>query len=198
MKHLRLLYVSLLLSIAITGCHRRRVQVLPTPQAQPPIISTMPPLPPLTLPSVVVEKPAPAPPVAPVKKPVPSTKKKKTHARHRQHHKPQTAPASSAPGNSETPGVKPLPATGSSPIGQLSGEDTNTSPKQIEQTRQLIESTEARVKNLSVAQQQAHKDALAQVYSFLTQAKQALNMNDLIGAQTLANKANILVDELLK
>ena len=91
-----------------------------------------------------------------------------------------------------------MPESGASPIGQLSGEDTNSSPKQIEETRQLILDTEKRVKNLSNAQQQAHKDALAQVSSFLNQAKQALSMNDLTGAKTLANKANILVDELLK
>lgn len=202
MKYLRLLYVSLLLSFAITGCNRRRAQVLPAPQPPPPIISTMPPLPPLTLRAVEVGKPPPAAPAIPVETPAPAPQKKR-HRRRRPAHKSQAAPSSPAPANSspenvDAPGATPVPESGASPIGQLSGEDTNSSPKQIEETRQLILDTEKRVKNLSNAQQQAHKDALAQVSSFLNQAKQALSMNDLTGAKTLANKANILVDELLK
>ncbi len=34
MRYLRLFSVLLLLSFAITGCHRRRVRALPPPQAQ--------------------------------------------------------------------------------------------------------------------------------------------------------------------
>ena len=65
-------------------------------------------------------------------------------------------------------------------------------------SKRLIDSTEIQLKKLSTQQQAAHKDAIAQVNSFLVQARQALSTNDVVGAQTLANKAKILIDELLK
>lgn len=85
-----------------------------------------------------------------------------------------------------------------SPIGQLSAEDTNTNPRQAEQTKRLIDSIRKRVKQIPSSEQAARKDDIAAINAFLTQAKQALNSNDLVGAETLANKAKILMDELLK
>ena len=82
-------------------------------------------------------------------------------------------------------------------LGQLSAAD-DASPSQNVQTKQLIEETESRLKQISAEQQSKHKEDIVQVTSFLTQAKQAWEMNDLVGAQTLANKAKILLDELLK
>lgn len=91
-----------------------------------------------------------------------------------------------------------MPETGASVLGQLSADDAAVNPHENVQTERLIEYTEARLKKLSSAQQSRHKEAIAQVSSFLAQAKQAWGMNDIVGAQTLANKAKILLDELLK
>ncbi len=83
-------------------------------------------------------------------------------------------------------------------LGQLSADDAAANPHENLQTQGLIQYTEDRLKKISSVQQAEHKDAIAQVTSFLAQAKQALGMNDVVGAQTLANKAKILLDELLK
>lgn len=80
----------------------------------------------------------------------------------------------------------------------LSADDSATNPDQTTQTRNLIRYTEDRLKSVSPQRQEQHKDTVAQIGSFLAQARQALSTNDQVGAQTLANKAKILVDELLK
>jgi len=202
MRYLRLFSVLLLLSLAVTGCHRRQARVVPPAQAQAPIVTTLPPIPPLTFPDVQLNKPEPAKPVA--QAPAPPTeppKKPHTERVHRHHpvHKTET----------ETSGVSAAKPTGTdsgsvlpekspaSMLGQLSAAD-DASPSQNVQTKQLIEETESRLKQISAEQQSKHKEDIVQVTSFLTQAKQAWEMNDLVGAQTLANKAKILLDELLK
>ena len=198
MKYLRLLNVSFLLSLAITGCHKKVEPVIPPPQAQIPIISTMPPLPHAQLSPVELGKPAPPPPVV-AAAPPPEAVKKHVRAHHRRS-AGKSESASAAPAPKENPAAETAAAEGStaSPVGQLSAEDTNINPKQAEETRRLIEATRKRVKHLSSAQQTARKQDIAAINAFLAQAKQALNSNDLVGAQTLAQKAKILMDELLK
>lgn len=195
MKYLRLLYVSFLLSIVITGCHKTRRPVLPPPQAQIPIISTMPPLPQPTLAPVQLGKPAPPPVVVAAPPPPPVKKRVRVH-----HRRPASKPAGEAATPSSGNATTAVAAEGgpASPIGQLSAEDTNVNPKQAEQTKRLIDAVQKRVNRLSGPQVAAHKADVAAINAFLTQAKQAWNSNDLVGAETLAKKAKILLDELLK
>ncbi len=82
-------------------------------------------------------------------------------------------------------------------LGKLSADDATANPHENAQTKRLIQHTEDRLKKIPSSQQATHKEAVAQVSSFLAQAKQAWAMNDLVGAQTLANKAKILLDELM-
>lgn len=203
MKYLRLFYVSFLLGFSITGCHRKAEPVVPPPQAQIPIISTMPPLPGPVLSPVVLGEAKPAPPVvAAAPPPEPAKKKVRVHRRRAARKSgagtSPTDTASAAAAGAGTPVGTPATDGSASPIGQLSAEDTNVNPKQAEQTRHLIEATRKRLKHLSSSQQAARKDDIAAINAFLAQAKQALNSNDLVGAETLANKAKILMDELLK
>jgi hypothetical protein len=88
--------------------------------------------------------------------------------------------------------------SGATALGKLSADDATTNPHQDESTKDLIQSTESRLKQLSGWQQVQHKEAVVQIQSFLAQARQAWSMNDMVGAQTLANKAKIMLDELLK
>jgi hypothetical protein len=202
MRYWRLTVVSFLLTFSIAGCHRKVERALPPPQAQAPIVSTMPAMPPLVLNPVILVQSQPAP--AAVPPPVVAPPPKKQNAKVRHHHttpktetegestetKPPAAPATSP----ATPSAAPATAI----IGQLSADDSAATPTDAAQTKHLIDSTENQLKKLSTQQQTEHKDAVAQVDSFLAQARQALSMNDLVGAQTLANKAKILVDELSK
>jgi hypothetical protein len=198
MKYLRLVYVSFLLSFAITGCHKKVEPVIPPPQAQIPIISTMPSLPSAEVSTVELAKPAPPPPTV-AAAPAPESVKKRVPVHpHRTPVKTDTPPAAPAPSANIAAETAAAEGSTASPIGQLSAEDTNINPKQAEQTRRLIEATRKRVKHLSSVQQSARKQDIAAINAFLVQAKQALNSNDLVGAQTLAEKAKILTDELLK
>lgn len=194
MRYWRLLFVTFLLTFSIAGCHRKPERVLPPPHAQAPTIRAMPTLPPLALKPVQLGQPKPAAPVAPPPA-VPSKKKRSAKFRHRRRRSESgNEPTESKSATGEAAPSAPATAL----IGQLSADDSNATPTQAAQIKRLIDSTEGRLKKLSTQQQTKHKDAVAQVNSFLTQARQALSMNDLVGAQTLANKAKILVDELSK
>jgi hypothetical protein len=208
MRYWRLLFVSFLLTFSIAGCHRKPERALPPPQAQPPIISTLPAMPPLTLHAVELAQPTPAQPVPPPAATTLPPKKHPSKVRRRRttpKTEPDTETTETRPATTGTPAsgaaaatAPPPPASTTALIGQLSADDSAATPTQAAQTKSLIDSTERELKKLSTKQQTDHKDAVAQVNSFLAQARQALNMNDVVGAQTLANKAKILVDELLK
>ncbi|MGO8718142.1 MAG: hypothetical protein ACLQMO_02845 [Acidobacteriaceae bacterium] len=197
MRYWRLLLVSFLLTFSIAGCRRKPQRALPPQHAQAPIISTMPPMPPLTLKAVQLEQPKPAPPVALQPAAAPPKKKRIAKARHHRTTSRPESESEATDSRSVTSGAAPsAPATAL--IGQLSADDSNATPNEAAQTKRLIDSTTVRLKKISTQQQTEHKDAVAQVNSFLAQARQALSMNDVVGAQTLANKAKIMVDELSK
>ena len=197
MRYWRLFVVSFLLTFSIAGCHRKVERALPPPHAQAPIVSTLPAMPPLILEPVILAQSQPAPAAPPPVVAPPPTK----HATKVRHHRTTTKGESDGestetkpPAASATPPAAPATAL----IGQLSADDSTANPSDAAQTKRLIDSTESQLEKLSTQQQTEHKDAIAQVASFLTQARQALSMNDVVGAQTLANKAKILVDELSK
>ena len=197
MRHLRLLSVFLLSTFVITGCHHKLEQAAPPPQAQAPIVSTLPPMPPLTFPDVQLEKPKPPAPVVQAVVTPPPVKKHRGRVRHRRAvHKTEAETAANEPPTAGS--AASAPAAGASVLGQLSADDAAVNPHENVQTKHLIDRTEARLKRLSKTQQARHKEAIAQIQSFLAQANQAWAMNDVVGATTLANKAKILLDELLK
>lgn len=213
MKYLRLASASVLLMVAATGCHRKQPQALPPPQAQAPTITPKPApatVPPSTQPVLQAAPPgtsASPPPSTPATPP--ETKSTQVH-----HHpfarKKQTTPASSTDANSDAETASkessapakrasnPPAGSARAAIGQLSAADATSSPDHGRETRNLINATQERLGDLTDAQKSQHQASLLQVASFLDQAKQALSTNDLDGAQTLANKAKILLDELLK
>ncbi|HUV96771.1 MAG TPA: hypothetical protein VMV98_04805 [Acidobacteriaceae bacterium] len=191
MRYWRLFFVSFLLTFSIAGCHRKVERALPPPQAQAPIVSTLPAMPPLDLEPVILAQSAAEPAAPPpVEAPPPKKHAAKVHRRR--------TPAKAKPEGESTETHTPAATPATTIIGQLSAEDATATPSDVAQTQHLIDTTENKLKKLSTRQQTEHKDSVAQVASFLSQARQALSMNDVVGAQTLANKARILVDELSK
>lgn len=192
MRYWRLFFVSFLLTFSIAGCHRKVERALPPPQAQAPVINQPLNLPPLILEPVILAQSAPVPAPPPPTEEAPP-KKHTTKVRHRR------APAKSETEGESTEAHSPTSTTPATTIiGQLSADDATATPSDAAQTKHLIDATESKLKKLPTKQQTEHKDAVAQVGSFLAQARQALSMNDVVGAQTLANKARILVNELAK
>lgn len=201
MRYWRPFSVFFLLTFTITGCHRRPVPVSPPPQAQAPIITSLPPLPSLMLHPVLLAEPMLAPPTPSVPQPAAPTEKPPEQIRRRRVERrpvPDTTAPESRPSSAEDATGAEQPSGSSATVGMLSADDSATNPDQTTQTRNLIRYTEDRLKSVSPQRQEQHKDTVAQIGSFLAQARQALSTNDQVGAQTLANKAKILVDELLK
>ncbi|MES2221949.1 MAG: hypothetical protein V4587_13405 [Acidobacteriota bacterium] len=198
MRYWRLFVFSfLLLTLSLAGCHHKPERAVPPPQAQAPTVSPMPALPPLVLAPVILAQSQPSPPITqpPVEAPPP---KKRTAKAHRHHPAKEESGAESAEAQGSTASGTAPSAPGTAIIGQLSADDATATPSDATETKNLIDSTENELKKLSTKQQKGHKDSIAQVSSFLAQARQALSMNDVVGAQTLANKAKILIDELSK
>lgn len=84
-----------------------------------------------------------------------------------------------------------------SPIGQLSatGESAVNGRRDVEL---LINNTETGLTGIKRTLNNDEQTIATQIKTFLTKAKQALADNDLDGAQTLATKAKVLLEELTK
>ncbi|HYL91859.1 MAG TPA: hypothetical protein VEW69_01750 [Alphaproteobacteria bacterium] len=65
-------------------------------------------------------------------------------------------------------------------------------------TEQLVESTEANLRNLKRQLSSNEESAVAQIRDFLTQSRQASKDSDLVRARNLAMKAHLLSDDLAK
>jgi hypothetical protein len=189
MRQLRLFLLATIVSITVAGCRHQAVQAPPPPQQQAPIVTTLPPIPPLTFPDVQLAKPTPAPAPVPVEAAPPPVKPKTKHLHRRHHH---------TPASPEEPTTK-TPADASSAtavLGNLSADDSNGNPSQSQRTDRLIRSCEERLKHLSRTQQARNAQAIEQIRSYLAQAQQAMSTNDTAGGETLAMKAKILLDEM--
>lgn len=207
MRYLPELALSVLLMITVAGCHHRQASIAPPQQAQAPsIVSTLPPMPLLTLPDVELAKakpPAPPPThAAPPKQPEKKVARKRPHHNIRKPEEEKPEPSADASSSTAAPAdttPSSAPTAVKAPVlGQLSTDDTAADPDAKKDTHGLIQDTENRLKKLSSSVRAAHKNDVAQIESFLKQAEQAWSTNDVVGAQTLANKAKILLDDLSK
>jgi len=153
-------------------------------------IPDMPGLPPPPLRDVVVASTPPEPP-EPVH-PHKTTRRKPVQAK---------APADSGVEKTD-PAAQPQTANGSatevSPIGQLSSTGEGSSSKGRQDIEHSISDTENGLNNIKRSLNSDEQLTSTQIKTFLTRAKQALADNDLDGAQTLADKAKQLLQELVK
>ncbi len=215
--------VIALLAILTAGCAEKKAKTAPPPQAQAPSVEAgkagaMYP-PPLTSTQPQTEQPAPAPAPAvantepPPPPPPPAKTKKTTSSAHKA--KPsaakpaegtdsstgQTAGSTGTSGTSDS-GTAEVAANAtpaaSSAIGQLSTGDANEQAQTRKETVDIITNTENGLNNLKRALSTQEQETANQIRTFLTKAKQALGIDDLDGAHTLATKAKVLLDELNK
>ncbi|WP_158748080.1 hypothetical protein [Acidobacterium sp. S8] len=198
MKTARLIAVTAIFIIFLSGCRHKQNSV-PPPQAQAPAtapaadmahVPSLPALPPPPPPDVGVAESQPAPAV-------------ESHPRKTSHHKPApTKPATTDTASTATPDkVQTQAATGpapdASPIGQLSSTSGNVSTGRGD-IEQLINSTEKGLNGINRTLSTNEQLTSTQIRVFLAKAREALAENDLDGAQTLAVKAKVLLEELTK
>lgn len=104
---------------------------------------------------------------------------------------PATAPAPAQQAASMEP-------SGVSPIGQLSSGEGAAGSQKRHETSDLIATTEQRLNGIKRTLSSQEQETAAQIRTYLKQAKQALTVDDLDGASTLATKAKVLLEELTK
>ena len=174
-------YVAWLLPLALTGCfHKQQAQTQPL---APPLTEPAP-SPPQTvdtskLPPPVITVPAePAPPTTATN----TTPPPKPQVRHRKPANNNTEEASDA-------------ASGVSAVGQLSSGDP---PDLRRQTAASIASTERGLSGITRQLSEQDQLTVEHIREFLKQAKQALAQGDIDGASTLAAKAKVLLQEMLR
>ena len=86
-----------------------------------------------------------------------------------------------------------------SPIGQLSSTSEHSGVPSRQDIKQLIDTTESGLKGIERSlSSDEQKLTATQIRTFLAKAKQALEQDDLDGANTLATKAKVLLSELTK
>ena len=190
--------ISLFL-LFLPGC-RHKTNTAPPQQAQAPApppstmahVPSLPALPPPSTPDVTVATNTP-----------PETGEK-PRPRKTNHHHTSTTPK---PAGTETASTQPADksqtqvAAGitpdTSPIGQLSstGESAGSGRHDVEL---LINNTENGLAGIKRTLNSEEQEIATQIKTFLAKAKQALADNDLDGAQTLATKAKVLLEELTK
>ena len=175
-----------LLGLGLAGCrHKPQVAAIPLlPQTPVPLANTPEPKsPPLV--ATVPLQPAPQPSVTPPKK-VRRLKKKVV---------PLVPVVTGAPPPPEVASAGPMPEA--NVIGALTPGGDSGPEKQKEAT-DLISDLQKRVAGLSRDLKSKQREGLDRVKLFQRQAERALKGGDADGAVTLATKAKLLLDELVK
>ncbi len=173
------------LTFGVNGCRHKPV---------------LPPLPPVINPVDLVEIPPSGPPpmIEPPHiqlPPMPVATGTAPHRERRRRSAAAAAPSPAQPSATEAPAT--TTASEGSAIGALSlGGETN--PRAQQQTSELLASIDRRLNALPANTVNAEKAQVSQIRNFQRQAQDALNSGDIEGATTLATKAKLILDDLLK
>jgi hypothetical protein len=110
----------------------------------------------------------------------------------------QRAPAVAVTPASAAPGVAAEAAPeADDPVGSLTAEEDAT-PQTRQEAVDLIASTDQRLKALPTNVVASHRTQIGKIRNFQRQAQRALDSGDAQGANTLATKGKLLLDDLLK
>jgi hypothetical protein len=187
--------------VCLAGCSRKdKNVVLPVEEAPVLPISTMANAP--ELPSF----PTPAPPdvvfVSQEAEKQPASTPDHPHRPVRR--KQKTTTTEEAAETTPTPAAQPetqarnTQPSDISPIGQLSTDNDNAGTPERHVIVDLIASTENGLKGITRTLSPDEQKTVLQIRTFLVKARDALKVDDLTGANTLATKAHLLLDELVK
>lgn len=201
----RLAHPALLLALLLVagGCKKKQ-KAAPAAAAQAPTITAQaaPPVEepkPESIRAQPANNPPPATePVKPKPKPRPKSTRKPT---------PPKPAVTEAPKNEDTIAkaappprivVQPGAATAESATTVVPSMPHSEEAHHRFTTEQLMQSTDANVKSLKRVLTADERGILQQVQAFMTQAREAIQTNDLVRAHNLALKAHLLSDELVR
>lgn len=189
----------LLLALVIAGCEHKK-PVLVMPQQTPPASATPQPTP---TPVEAEAQPAQQPPEAqpsptPAEQPKTAEKTKPKHTRHGATKKPgeKSEVAHSTPPKKVIP-AEPTPTplqTGQISPGPTPGDGGNNQAS----TDQLLQGAEANLNGITRTLSKDEEAMRTQIREFIKQSRTAITENDLARAHTLAVKARLLSDDLVK
>ena len=189
---------SLLLVLVISGCEHKK-PVLVMPQQPPPATATPEATP---TPTEAETKPAEQQPPEAQASPTPAEQPKtaeKTKPKHTRHASPKK-PGEKSEVARNTPPKKVIPAEPTpTPLqtGQISPGPTDGGNNQAS-TDQLLQGAEANLNGLTRTLSKDEEAMRTQIREFIKQSRTAITENDLARAHTLAVKARLLSDELVK
>jgi type IV secretory pathway VirB10-like protein len=172
------------LCFGANGCWLHRTKVAPQPPPLPPTTVALVPAPEPATPPQIPTVPLAATPL-PTKPVQPRVKKPK-----------KVEPADSGAPVQMASAVTPAPPDANL-IGSLTAGGAAAPAEQVK-AAEAITAVEKRLGGLPASTLEAQKDGVTRVRSFLRQAHEALNSGDADGALTLATKAKVLLDDLLK
>jgi outer membrane biosynthesis protein TonB len=189
----------LLLVLVISGCEHKK-PVLVMPQQTPPATATPQPTP---TPVEAEAQPAQQPPEAqpsptPAEQPKTAEKTKPKHTRHVATKKPgeKSEVARNTPSKRVIP-AEPTPTplqTGQISPGLTPADGGNNQAS----TDQLLQGAEANLNGITRTLSKDEEAMRTQIREFIKQSRTAITENDLARAHTLAVKARLLSDELVK
>ena len=190
MKPLRLniAAVALVLLLGITlGCEHKK-PVLVMPQQQPPTAAPQPSPTPEPVTQAADQPLVPTPTPTPAEQPKTAEKTKPSHGRHAVAKKP---PKTVVQADKTEP-----PSTS---IGQISpGPTPADSAHSQSSTDQLLQGAEANLNSITRQLSKEEEAMRAQIKIFIKQSRDAITENDPARAHTLAVKARLLSDDLVK
>jgi len=194
----RLPVLLLLLSalMVISGCARKKPVVVVVPKEQPPITAPTP----APTPEAKTEPQKPEPTATPEQtesqeatKASPEPPERKSH--HRQHGAVKK-PSPVVKAENTPPENRPEPRSTPAPISP----SISPSDAQRDQynTEQLLQGAENTLNNLKRQLSKEEEAMVARARSYINQSRQATKDNDPARARTLAQKANLLSNELVR
>ncbi|HXA86912.1 MAG TPA: hypothetical protein VNZ47_17640 [Candidatus Dormibacteraeota bacterium] len=192
-----------LLVVITSGCEHKK-PVLVMPQQQPPTAAPQPTPEPAAQAADQPLVPAAAPSPTPVEEPKTAETTKPKRGRHA-NNKPAAPAGGNKPGTEvarNIPGKKIIPAEPSPtppPSGQISpGPSPADSTHSQISTDQLLQGAEANLNGITRQLSRDEEAMRAQSREFIKQSRAAITENDLARAHTLAVKARLLSDELVR
>ena len=194
----RIPVLLLVLSVlaVLSGCARKKPVVVVVPQEQPPTTAPSP----TPTPEAKTEPQQPEPGTQPANQPATEANKNAEKSAKNSHGRPHgqvKKPSPVVKADATPPDLKP-PEPRSTPAPISPSISPGDAARDESSTEQLLQTAENTVNGIKRQLSQQEEGIVAQIRSFINQSRQATKANDPARAHLLAQKANLLSNELVR